>query len=207
MFNNIQELSGPSGALKVLEAAKIFDFLVQHYVANDVVIYGDARAELLAAHPELGDEQKLAEDENLRKQRDSIENLCSVKQLTALETSYFNFFTPFQLPDISKYNPHYLALCVSMERILRKKIEENKINLNDYDVMVSAWENSLAEAINLPCPYTQRRGLDKLVNIYNLHRLLSHSEERPLRNDFVDLVCQKELEFFTEIYKKSNGVN
>lgn len=149
-------------------------WLIQHYVANDVLFMMDARERVLGEHPELND------DEN--PQRKKLESLCATEKTIKWETKLFN--GPHGPPDIDEailYRP-FQELYGDIICLMAQEVDKKGVNVNlDYDKMHSLWEEALAVALQVmhPIRYYQifrpEEGKERLKNLYSRHQNIAIS--------------------------------
>ena len=185
--------------MNTLKEETVLDFLINHYVANNVLIYGDARDAMFQLYPELTDEDKLQNDPNLLSQRKIIDSCCSVENLSKTERNYFKGGPP-NVADNGE-NPEYKSMCKHIRDNLTYLVEKEGIEIQDYNKMVKAWETALCYAIGQKGTYTDKIGDNKLVHIYHTHPALTFFKEKPLVNEFVDRTLSAELNLFRGIYE------
>jgi len=171
----------------------VFDFLVEHYVANDTLFYGEAKEAVLSGY--LGADS----DQSLKAQLFQIEELCSLESLTKMEKQNFTYNSPRPSP----YGL-YQVFCRGLRSKLTERVIEEGININNYDAMLEAWEKALVDAADTEDVFffSQDRGLDRLNKVYNLLIHENEVEAPALIGIFNNLIIKRELAYLTETYKK-----
>ncbi len=172
----------------------VLGFIIALYVENDERIYGEARRDIFNEYPELGDKEKLASNYPLKEQRDTIDRLCGTDYLTRLEAGYF-----ITHPPRTSENGFYMALCGSVRLHLESAVLAHPEITESPERLVEGWKAAFRQAVDQPCPYNGRRGLDKLRYIYKIHESFL-SDDKPIVLDFCKKLMQKELNFFEKTY-------
>ncbi len=145
----------------------VLEWVINHYVANDVLFADDARRRILEEHSELNTEA-------FKTQRAEIEKLCSVDYFRDLERKYFRIGPPTVDEGLNPFlmilNNH---LCGYMrgglaeaERLLSQEV--NLIDPNNYEAIHELWGLSLVAVLNeenslLP----KEKGFVRMEILYN----------------------------------------
>jgi hypothetical protein len=181
----------------------IVDFLVRHYVANDLKFYGEARTEVLMRYPTLESQEILALDPKLKEARDALDLWCTQSKLTELEKKYF---TPHGPPSSKDEQPFYYVFCIEISESLGRIVSQEKVDLKDELAMISAWKRALVEAADVPSLCSSRTGKEKITALFKQSECfcLAKDAPEPLA-EFFRIGTQKELAYLIRVYDEAKS--
>jgi hypothetical protein len=164
---------------------RVLDFIIEHYVANDILFYGDTKKEILEEFPTA----------RKYKEWDLIEDACSVESLIKLEKKYFSYGPPD-----TKVGATYGSFCSKIKMNLNEQVHSGKVDLNNYEGMVEAWEKSVYDAANDNNYMTLKAftGKEKIEKMFELFR----PDDNNIKSVFINKVIDKELNYLSEVYDK-----
>ena len=178
----------------------VYDFLVQQQVANDILIYGEAKDELLEQFPQMKYKSFRKQNPAVAEAWKTIEKYCSVEEMIHNEKRCFAYDGP---PEISE-DAFYKIFCKQLRSDLERRVKADGIDLNDDEAMTGAWEKSLVVAADEYNSLSSQNGVKRIEQAYALITT-NYVLGNPLVYQFTKKIIDKELEHLTETYKRVKG--